>query len=140
MTDIYGINFSSKLGKLAPGSRNDARLRHHDNVTDLAVEGGGTSNPIIVAQVREGQYVTGASLASDADLSGRNYSLGTDADPVKYAAAVAGPAANASVTFFIKVAARKAGALTVPETIKLFPSGNMPASGNVYGSVTTSGR
>lgn len=141
MPDIYGTAFSATdPGALAPGTSHDAGVRRHRNTVSLATEGGSGQNNLIVGKVREGNCVEGARFSADVNLSAINFTLGTDADPAKYAAAFAGPAANATVSVTIKVAALAMDALEKPETIKLFPSAVLPAAGTLVASVFTSKR
>lgn len=142
MPDALGKNWSAtNTAQLAPGSSHDAGIRRHRNVFDLATNGGGgTQASLVVAKLREGNSLESARLTSSVDLSALTFSVGTDADNAKYAAAVAGPAANATVTFAIKPAALAADSLTTPETIKFYPSGNLPGAGTIVGQVNSSMR
>ncbi len=141
MADIYGTAFSgTDPSKLAPGTSHDAGVRRHRNTVSLATEGGGTTNSLIIGKVREGNCVEGVALASDVALSGVNFTVGTDAEPAKYVASVAGPGAGATLRMTIKVAQLAMDPLEKPETIKLFPSAALPASGLIVASVFTSKR
>ena len=142
MADANGGNWSTtNPAKLASGTVHDAAIRRHRNVFDLATNGGGgAQSQLVVAKLREGNALESAKLSSTVDLSALTFSVGTDADNAKYAAAVAGPAANATVTYVIKPAALAADALTTPEVVKFYPSGNLPAAGTVIGQVNSSMR
>lgn len=141
MADIQGTAFSSSdPAALAPGTSHDAGTRRHRNTVSLATEGGGGQNAFIAAKVREGNCISSASFSADVNLSAINFTLGTDADNAKYGAAFAGPAANAHVAIVLKVSALAMDPLDKPETIKLYPSGALPAAGLLVASVFTSKR
>jgi hypothetical protein len=142
MPDALGKNWSAtNPAQLAPGSSHDAAIRRHRNVFDLATNGGGgAQSQLVVAKLREGNALESARLSSSVSLAGVNFSVGTDADNVKYADAVAGPAAGATVSFTIKPAALAADALSTPEIIKFYPSGNLPGAGTVVAQVNSSMR
>lgn len=141
MADIYGKAFAApSAGKLAPGTSHDAGIRRHRNSVSLATEGGGTQNNLIIGKVREGNCIDHFRVSSDVNLSGINFTIGTDAAPAKYCAAFAGPAANASVVPTVVIARLADDALTTPEQIKLFPSAPLPAAGLIVASAYTSKR
>lgn len=142
MAKIYGSAFSATdPKKLASGTVHDAGSRRFRNTFDLAAAGvGGTVNTPIVARVREGSAVHAASVSSSANLSGINFTLGTVAEPAKYAAAFAGPAAGATVHVQIKPEALAADSLATPEEIILTPSANLPGAGILVASVFASKR
>jgi len=141
MADIYGKAFAaSSAGKLAPGTSHDAGTRRHRNSVNLATEGGGTQNNLIIGKVREGNCIDHFRVSSDVNLSGINFTIGTDAAPAKYCAAFAGPAANTSVVPTVVIARLADDALTTPETIKLFPFAALPAAGLIVASAYTSKR
>lgn len=140
MADIYGKAYSATNAlHRTHGTTSDAGVRRFRNCVDLAAEGGGTANSIIAAMVREGVAVCEVRLHSTANLSGINFTIGTDAAPAKYGAAQAGPNAT-SKTFQIPVAQLAADALSAPETIKFFPSGNLPGAGTIVAEVFASKR
>lgn len=133
MAIVYGANFSATDTKqLSPGTSVDAAIRSSRNVFNFATNGGGgtTSTPKI-ANLRAGICMRGFRIGSTADCSGFNFTIGTIADPVRYCAAFAGPAAGASVTPPVKTAMLAMDPLAVAEDIYLFPSGNMPATGTL---------
>lgn len=139
MADAYGSNYSAADAlKRTPGTSVDAGVRRHKNIFALATEGGAANN-LIGAIVREGQEVLEARMHTDANLSGINFTIGTDAVPAKYAAAQAGPNAT-SKTFVLKIGALDDGPLDDPETIKFFPSGALAGAGTVVTELFTSKR
>lgn len=142
MPSSLGTAFSSTDStKLAPGTSHDAAIRSFRNDFDFATNGGGgTQNSLKIAALREGMCVRGFRIAASVDCSAINFSVGTLADPTKYAAAAAGPAANAQTTPFLKVAMQKMDPLAVPEDIYLFPSANMPAAGTLVAFVEATKR
>ncbi|QNQ09250.1 hypothetical protein [Sphingomonas alpina] len=133
MAIVYGAAFSSTdLTAKAPGTSHDAGERSFRNVFDFATNGGGgTVNTPKIAIVREGSCIKGFRVSSDVNCSGINFTIGTIADPVKYCAAFAGPAANAQVIPTVKIPMQAMDPLARPEEIYLFPSGNMPAAGTL---------
>jgi len=141
MASSMGAAFSSTdPSKLAPGTSHDAAIRSMRNVFTLANDGGGTTNSLKAAALREGMCVRGARLASDVNCSGINFTIGTLADPVKYAAAFAGPAANAQVTVTIKVPMQAMDPLAAAEDVYLFPSGNTPGAGTLVSFIDVTKR
>lgn len=142
MAKIYGNAFSgSDRRKLAPGAVHDAGVRRYRNVFNLADAGvGGTTNTPLVAKLREGTALAACELTSNVNLAGVNFTLGTEAEPAKYATAFAGPGAGATVRVSILPAALAADALATPEEIILTPSAALPAAGTVVASVMASHR
>ena len=145
MAQSNGANFGGgDPAKLASGTRHDAGIRLFENKFDLESDddaAGGTSNTLLVAKIREGCKIShGGYLSSTANLSGINFTLGTAADPDKYATAFAGPAANATVTIPVLPAMLAADPLSTPEDLILTPSGNLPAAGTVVAAVTAAKR
>jgi hypothetical protein len=142
MAIIQGSAFSATdTKKLAPGTTHDAGVRRFRNTFDLAAAGaGGTANTPKVAELREGSALCGCEISSTVSLSGINFTLGTPAEPAKYATAQAGPAAGATVRLNILPAALAADAIERPEDIILTPSGNLPGAGTVVASVFASKR
>ena len=142
MPTVYGKAFSgTDKGKLAPGTSHDAATRGYRNTFELAVNGGGgTASALLFAKVREGSNVHGFDVTSDVNLSGINFTIGTDAEPAKYCAAFAGPAANATVRPQVKIGPLMADALTRLEEIKLFPNVALPAAGNIVARATATHR
>jgi hypothetical protein len=139
MANLNGDQFSSDPGSMAQGTIHDAGVRRFGNSFDLAVAGGGTTNTPIVAKAPSGVVPAGCDVSCTTNASGINFTLGTAADPDKYATAFAGPAANATVRVAILPAMLKT-MLEEPETIILTPSGNMPANGTLVTSFFASKR
>lgn len=141
MASSMGAAFSSTDPlKLAPGSSHDAGIRSLRNVFSFAADGGGTQNSLKAAALREGMCVRGARISSSVDCSGFNFTIGTIADPVRYAAAFAGPAAGLQVTPTIKVAMQAMDPLAAPEDVYLFPSGNTPGAGTLVSFIDVTKR
>lgn len=142
MAKLYGSAFNaSDPRKLAPGTVHDAGTRRFRNTFQLADAGvGGTTNTPIVARIRAGSAVHAGELSSSANLSGITFTLGTVADPAKYAAAFAGPAAGATVRMPIKPDMLAADAIKSPEELILTPSANLPGAGVLVASVFASKR
>lgn len=138
----YGSAFSAiDPAKMAPGTSHDAGVRRFRNTFDLATNGGGgTTEALKVAAVREGNCVEAVNLASSVSLAAINFTIGTLASPAKYGIAQAGPAANAKVSFNLPIAALAADALLKPEDIYLFPSAALPAAGTLVASLYSSKR
>lgn len=133
MPSSYGAAFDPTTpSKLASGTTHDAAVRRFRNVFNLATNGGGgTQNSLKIAHLREGTALCAVELSSSVSLTGVNFTVGTLANPTKYAVALAGPAAGATVRFPILPAALAADALSAPEEIFLFPSANTPGAGTV---------
>jgi hypothetical protein len=140
MPIIYGDAFKADKSRYASGTSHDAANRRYRNKVSLASEGGGTANTLLAAKVREGSCIDSVSLASDVNLSGLTFTVGTVASPAKYAAAQAGPAAGATVRFAIIPAMLAMEPLTALEEIILTPSGALPAAGLMVASVVASHR
>lgn len=133
MPDIYGTNYSaSDVLKRTPGARVDAGERSFENWVNLATEGGGTTNPFIVATAREGCKLVGIEVTGSVSLAGVNISAGIAGSTAKYAASVAGPAADVQLRMNIKASALDDDELAAPETLILTPSANWPATGTLY--------
>lgn len=139
MALINGTQFSTDPGNMAQGTMHDAAVRRFGNDFDLAVAGGGTTNTPVVAKLPSGVVPVSCEVSCTTNASGINFTLGTVADPDKYATAFAGPAANATVRVAILPAMLKT-ILEEPETIILTPSGNMPANGTLVASFFASKR
>lgn len=140
MATIYGDNFSSSDGlKKAPGTRHNSAVRRFGNSVDLAVEGGGNTDTLKVADLPAGFVFDEIKISSTANCSGINFTLGTAADPDKYMTTTAGPNATTLGNLGLP-AMRQMAALTEGEEVFLTPSGNLPASGtiqvDIYGSKT----
>jgi hypothetical protein len=131
MAIVYGKQFSSSdMLKKAAGTSHDAAERSFRNEFDFAVDGGGgTVNTPKIAHVREGSCINGFRIASNVSLAAINFTIGTIADPAKYCAAFAGPAADAQVAPTMKIAMQAMDPLAKSEEIFLFPSAAMPAAG-----------
>lgn len=142
MASSMGAVFSSTDSRvLAPGTSHDAGIRSMRNVFNLATNGGGgTTNSLKAAALRSGMCVRGARLTSDVNCSGINFTIGTLADPTKYAAAFAGPAANAQVVVTLKVAIQAMDPLAAAEDVYLFPSGNTPGAGTLVSFIEVTKR
>lgn len=141
MSGTYGSAFSSTdpLAK-APGATVDAGDRLHRNVFNFADAGvGGTTNPILLARVREGQFVHSARLSSDVNVSGINVTIGPLSSAAKYVAAAAGPNAT-TVSYAVKSSALDDDPLAAPEDIYATPSGNWPAAGTLVSLLVASKR
>jgi hypothetical protein len=122
------------LYKHGRGSDTDAALRLSRNVFDLASDSdpaGGTTNGLFLGTIREGCVPRGFRIACTTNLSGINFTIGTIASVAKYAAAAAGPAANAEVAYTMPIAAKSQDPLTAPEDIYAFPSGALQATGTL---------
>lgn len=123
---------NNDMWQLAPGTSVDAAVRGIRNVFNFAdANVGGTTNPLVLARVPRGAVPRAAMIASDQNLSGINISLGITGTAAKYAAAQAGPAANATVRPNFVIAALDNDPLTDMEEIIATPSGNWPASGTM---------
>lgn len=140
MAKIYGNNFSATaLLALASGITHDAGIRRFGNSVDLAVEGGGNQDDLKVCVKPRGSVFDSITIASDANLSGINFTVGTEADPDKYMTATAGP--NAAVKANLGLPAMRAEtAPSESEEIFIFPSGNLPATGTLEVSLYASKR
>lgn len=140
MANIYGKNFSATDGlKKASGSSHDAGIRRFSNSVDLAVEGGGGTNALLIGVKPRGTVFDSATIASTANISALNFTIGTAADPDKYQTTIAGP--NAVVKPNLGLPAMRAEApSTEDEEIFLTPSGNLPASGILEASFYVSKR
>lgn len=139
MALIYGDQFSSDAASVAQGVSHDAGVRRFGNSVDLAIEGGGGQNTPIVAKLPSGVVPVGCEVSCSTNASAINFTLGTAADPDKYATAFAGPAAGATVKVNILPAMLKT-ILTDAETVILTPSGNLPATGILVASFFASKR
>lgn len=139
MALIYGKQFSSDARDMAEGTIHDAGVRRFGNSVDLAVEGASSQNTLIVGKLPSGVVVSGAEVSCTTNASAINYTLGTVADPDKYATAFAGPAAGATVRVPILPAMLQT-LLEEPETVILTPSGNQPATGILVASIFASKR
>lgn len=140
MPDINGTAYSATDPlKRAPGTSVNAGVRRYRNVVNLAVEGGGTANPILAAKLKEGVSVCAVKIHSDANLSGINFTVGSRTDAAKYAAAQAGPNVT-SKELVMKVAALAADALGAAEDVLFTPSGALPANGMIVVEVFASKR
>lgn len=142
MAKLYGSAFNaSDPRKLAPGTVHDAGSRRFSNKFNFADSGvGGTTNTPIIARIRAGSAVHAFELSSTVSLAGINFTLGTAAEPAKYCATFAGPAAGGTVRAPIKPDVLAADAIKSPEEIILTPSANLPGAGIVVGSVFASKR
>lgn len=141
MAKVYGFALAAARAILASGAVHDAGVRRFRNTFDFAVNGGGgTVNTPVVARVREGSAVSACEVSSTVNLSAINFTLGTAAEPAKYATAFAGPAAGATVRVPILPAALAADALADPEELILTPSANLPGAGILVVSVFASHR
>lgn len=140
MADIFGKLDSETPGNRAPGTVFNAGIRSYENVFDLAEAGGGSQDDLVGGNIRDGNKVMGAVMSSTVSLAAVNFTVGTDADPDKYGAAQAGPAAGATVRFAIPVAALAADALASMETVKFFASAALPATGTIVTRIETTKR
>lgn len=142
MPSSYGKAFSgTDSRKLAPGTSHDAGTRRFRNNFDFAVDGGGgTTNSLKIAALREGVCIEHLRLASDVNCAAINFTLGTLADPAKYAVAFAGPAAGLTVNPPLKPSCLAMEPLAKAEDIYLFPSANMPGVGLLTASLSASKR
>lgn len=124
-------NTTDLLAK-APGTSVDAAVRSFRNVFNFADSGvGGTTNPITLARLPAGSVFVSARAASDQNLSGTNFTIGTAAAAAKYGASQAGGAANVTVRFNVPAAALDDDPLTTMTEIIMTPSANWPVSGTL---------
>ncbi len=142
MANSYGNYDPTEPGELADGKMHDAGVRNYTKVFDLAADGdaaGGTTNPLHVARVRKGSVLDPQFfIASGANLSGINLSLGTAASAAVYSAAAAGPNNTTSVRQILP--ATQGVPLTVDTDIYITPSGAWPASGRIVTTIKASHR
>lgn len=130
MPNIFGDQYSSSDPlKKADGRGNNAGVRCFENSVDLAVEGGGTVNPLQVI-VPEGCVFDRAEVGCTVNNSAITVQIGVAATPAKYAGAIAGPAANTSVQISGKPEMKRSSqATTAQETVILTPSAAWTATG-----------
>ncbi|NLS27934.1 hypothetical protein S2M10_29360 [Sphingomonas sp. S2M10] len=137
------LNPNGRLYKHASGTDTDAAVRRFRNRFNLATDAdaaGGTTNGLFVGTLQTGQVLTGAEIASSVSLAAVNFTLGTIANPTLYGAAQAGPAANAVVRLTLTIAAYAMDAATAPQDLYLFPSANLPATGQIVAAFQASHR
>lgn len=142
MPNIGGqsYNLTDPLDR-ANGAEVNTSLRVYRNRFDMAAagQGGGGTDPLLAAKVREGNVVQSIEIESDQNLSAINFSVGTEADPDKYGAAQAGPNAGRLVVA-MPIAAAAQDELAAPEEIIVTPNAALPSSGTIVTRVITSKR
>lgn len=130
MPNIFGDQYSATDNlKRADGRGNDAGVRCFENSVDLAVEGGGTTNPLQV-KVPAGCVFDSVEVGCTVNNSAITVQVGIAGTLAKYAAATAGPAANTSVVILGKPDMKRSSqATTTQETVILTPSAAWSATG-----------
>lgn len=125
----------------ACGTMVNTALRIFTNIFALATagQGGGGTDPLLAARVREGCVLQYLEIQSDQNLSTINFDIGVEGDTDKYGAAVAGPN-NGVVRVDLPIAAAIQGELATPEDIILTPSANLPSAGHIVTRVFVSKR
>lgn len=142
MANSYGNYDPTTAGELADGKMHDAGDRVFTKVFDLATDGdpaGGTTNLLHIGRVRKGSVITPeVKIASGANLSAINLSIGTLASDALYSAAAAGPN-NTTQTRDI-LPAMQGVPLTVDTDVYVKPSGAWPATGRIVTTLRASHR
>jgi hypothetical protein len=115
--------------KKADGRGNDAGVRRFENSIDLATAVFGAADQLKIT-IPSGAVFDGVELGSTVNLSALTFQVGVLGTPAKYAAATAGPAANATTPKFGKPEMRRSSqATTSQETVLLTPSSALPGAG-----------
>lgn len=143
MANSYGDWNPTTPDARADGCKHDAAKRAYVKKFNLATDAdpaGGTSNKLHVGRVRAGSCIMPEfKIASTVNESGITFNLGTLADDDYFAAAVTGPAANATVSGHILPAVQGL-VLAVDTDIYLTPSGNLAATGVIVSTIEASHR
>ncbi|QQN75041.1 hypothetical protein [Croceicoccus sp. YJ47] len=92
-----------------------------------------------IARLGPGCVVKETLIEASADLSAVNFTIGTESEPAKYGAAIAGPAANGAKIVYPPLA-RKLDANARAEDVFLFPSAAIAGAGAVRTTLRASHR
>lgn len=142
MADSYGNYNPTVANEFASGKMVDAGVRAFTKIFDLAADedaAGGTSNRLHVGRIVRGSVIQAEfKVATGANLSAINLSLGTGGSAADHMAATAGP--NNTTASYSILPAKQGVALTEDTDLYLTPSGNLPSTGRIVVTIYASKR